>query len=638
MNVSSYLEAFLSVYGWAVYRTMFLLFMMTGLFLYPILRSLIGLLIDFLSSGREDAYGYLKQAGVVIALTIAVFFFAMVPVVEISFSKARVQNICGLKDGTAAEVNNVKQSGNAANGGKYFSITETRVPIMPWIAMRLGQGINSIFYTSLPCVMHTADANRAALNVQTNDEALDKEFKDFMEQCHLKAVDLIKRIRRGEFDNATTNGKKNGVTSKEWLEKEILNDANAKFKAGIRKWDYRRIEKIAPEHMSEITEFIDSDFIYKYIYSTEGNPINSAPPSVQEALGKIPMTMHATTAVAGMPGQNFDNLPTCAAWWKKGEGQRKGLRERLLANLTDDAVLRVAPKTGIDACQEKMQEFDDTAIKISTGELKNKAKCLEQFRETIAKRESQKSGSIEERVGRNLFLAYQGNNGHIKDDTISTSESVTLAMTAAGAMAAGFISSKFGIDLSGGLLGTIVSFYGTIFMMKLLLKFLLPMAIMAVYMFWGIYMLIGEMRGAALVKGMVLIFSLTIIPGLWSIADHLDDKLWDAMYDSWTDGPIQMVLLDAASGIFYLAIPMIIFFLINLAGAGEHSGALADVQSRAGNLSGNIGQSTGKGTNKSFNWFVKGDRNSKGEIKSGGFVTKFGSGIKSGWNKIRGRK
>jgi len=71
MNVSSYLEAFLSVYGWAVYRTMFLLFMMTGLFLYPILRSLIGLLIDFLSSGRDDAYGYLKQAGVVIALTIA---------------------------------------------------------------------------------------------------------------------------------------------------------------------------------------------------------------------------------------------------------------------------------------------------------------------------------------------------------------------------------------------------------------------------------------------------------------------------------------------------------------------------------------------------------------------------------------
>ena len=284
-----------------------------------------------------------------------------------------------------------------------------------------------------------------------------------------------------------------------------------------------------------------------------------------------------------------------------------------------------------------MQEFDDTAIKISTGELKNKAKCLEQFRETIAKRESQKSGSIEERVGRNLFLAYQGNNGHIKDDTISTSESVTLAMTAAGAMAAGFISSKFGIDLSGGLLGTIVSFYGTIFMMKLLLKFLLPMAIMAVYMFWGIYMLIGEMRGAALVKGMVLIFSLTIIPGLWSIADHLDDKLWDAMYDSWTDGPIQMVLLDAASGIFYLAIPMIIFFLINLAGAGDSKGAIADVQSGANRLSGNVGQATGKGTNKSFNWFVKGDRNSKGEIKSGGFVTKFGSGIKSGWNKWRGK-
>ena len=181
MNVSSYLEAFLSVYGWAVYRTMFLLFMMTGLFLYPILRSLIGLLIDFLSSGRNDATGYLKQAGVVVALSIAVFFFAMVPIVDMSFSKAKVQDICEVRRGTVEEVNNAnKQSSNA---GRYFSITETRVPMMPWIAMRLGQGLNSIFYTSMPCVMHTADANRAALNVQTNDEALDKEFRDFTQQC-----------------------------------------------------------------------------------------------------------------------------------------------------------------------------------------------------------------------------------------------------------------------------------------------------------------------------------------------------------------------------------------------------------------------------------------------------------------------
>lgn len=219
MNVSSYLEAFLSVYGWAVYRTMFLLFMMTGLFLYPILRSLIGLLIDFLSSGREDAYGYLKQAGVVIALSIAVFFFAMVPIVDISFSKAKVVNICEVKRGTVEDVNNASKKNNA---GKYFSVTETRVPILPWIAMRLGQGLNSIFYTAMPCVMHTADANRVAMNLETGDEKLDKEFNEFMNQCHNKAVEIIKEIRRGAYDTSAVSAGQANVENgevQEWLNK-----------------------------------------------------------------------------------------------------------------------------------------------------------------------------------------------------------------------------------------------------------------------------------------------------------------------------------------------------------------------------------------------------------------------------------
>ena len=637
MNVSSYLEAFLSVYGWAVYRTMFLLFMMTGLFLYPILRSLIGLLIDFLSSGRNDATGYLKQAGGVVALSIAVFFFAMAPVVDMSFSKARVENICEVKRGTVEEVNNASKKNNA---GKYFSITETRVPILPWIAMRLAQGLNSIFYTSMPCVMHTADANRVAMNLETGDEKLDKEFNEFMNQCHNKAVNIIREIRRGAYDtSAAGEGQKdakNGEVQK-WFNQEVVKAANDKFKSLGR---YTNADQLKPNESIELLEFVDSEFIAKYIYAKYDNPIYSAPDNVREALQTIPDSMRATSPVEGFSGKNGDGLPTCETWWNRGEGATKGLRQRLLASLEDDAVIKAAARSQIPECNYKTEEVEGylgaKGIR-TTNELENKTACLEKFREVLTSRESREKGTAANIAGRNILLSHQGNHAHIKDDTINSGESTNAFLLAAGAIAAGAISTYFGVDLSGGLIGTVVSFYGTIFVMKMMLKFLLPMAIMAVYMFWGIYMLIGEMRGATIVKGMVLIFSLTIIPGLWSVADHLDDKLWDAMYDSWTDGPIQMVLLDAASGIFYLAIPMIVFYLINLAGAGDHSGALADVQNNAKGLSGNVGQATGKGTNKSFNWFVKGDRNSKGEIKSGGFVTKFGSGIKGGWNKWRGK-
>lgn len=163
------------------------------------------------------------------------------------------------------------------------------------------------------------------------------------------------------------------------------------------------------------------------------------------------------------------------------------------------------------------------------------------------------------------------------------------------------------------------------------------MVIMTIYMFWGIYMLIGEMRGSTLVKGMVTIFSLTIIPGLWAIADHLDDKLWEAMYDSWIDSPIQMILLDAASGIFYLGIMMVVFYLINLAGVGDAGGTLTGVQNRAEGLSGKVGATGTTSAGNTWKWFTSGQKDKQGKIVSGGYWTKLKAGAKNGWNKMRSK-
>ena len=50
MNVSSYLEAFLTMYGWEFYYILFLLLMLTGLFLYPLLRNFCAIYIDYLGN------------------------------------------------------------------------------------------------------------------------------------------------------------------------------------------------------------------------------------------------------------------------------------------------------------------------------------------------------------------------------------------------------------------------------------------------------------------------------------------------------------------------------------------------------------------------------------------------------------
>jgi hypothetical protein len=240
-------------------------------------------------------------------------------------------------------------------------------------------------------------------------------------------------------------------------------------------------------------------------------------------------------------------------------------------------------------------------------------------------------------MGRQVLLNYQGNRAHIKDMPTSGEDQGKTFLLSLGALAVGVIQTLTGVDLSGGMIGTVVSFYLSVFLVKLMLKFLLPMVIMTVYMFWGVYMLIGELRGSTLVKGMVAIFSLTIIPGLWAIADHLDDKLWDAMYDSWIDSPIQMILLDAASGIFYLGIMMVVFYLVNLAGAGDGRGALADVQNNASGLSDKVGRSGTTSAGKGWKWFASGQRDKAGDIISGGYISRIGKGIQGGWNKMWGK-
>ena len=384
--------------------------------------------------------------------------------------------------------------------------------------------------------------------------------------------------------------------------------------------------------MNELTEFVDSKFIFDYIYSPL-SPIHNAPEGVRNALSTPLKAMRAIRPVEGFSGENNNHLPTCAVWWNRGEGAKKGLRDRLLTNLTDDVLLSAGRVSYIPACQ-----YDPPGVhpQYTNGKLKNREECLQKIKDTLTSHNAHEKGSKEEILGNKLLLNYQGTQAHIKDRPAEAEEG-KIFLLALGALAVGVISTYFGVDLSGGMIGTVVSFYLSVFIIKLMLKFLLPMVIMTIYMFWGIYMLIGEMRGSTLVKGMVTIFSLTIIPGLWAIADHLDDKLWEAMYDSWIDSPIQMILLDAASGIFYLGIMMVVFYLINLAGVGDAGGTLTGVQNRAEGLSGKVGATGTTSAGNTWKWFTSGQKDKQGKIVSGGYWTKLKAGAKNGWNTMRSK-
>ena len=79
---------------------------------------------------------------------------------------------------------------------------------------------------------------------------------------------------------------------------------------------------------------------------------------------------------------------------------------------------------------------------------------------------------------------------------------------------------------------------------------------------------------------------------------------------------------------------MVVFYLINLAGAGDAGSALAGVHGRAGSLADKTGQTSTASAGKGWKWFASGQRDKAGNITSGGYISRIGKGIQGGWNKM----
>lgn len=607
MNVSSYLEAFLTVYGWEVYYVLYVALAMTGLFLYPLLRGLLEILTDYLSEdGSNGSIDALPRAIITIVVALLVFWFALVPTVRMDLNTTTVKTVCEKAPISPEEMN------NSGKGKAYFANTETRVPVMPWIAMMLGQGVNGVIYNAAPCTMDLSEAKKSQMSVNlTHSEEytdLKNEFRQFEQECHARARNIMDQMREGKF----------GSDVQKWFVEQEQNAV--KDERGVFRKLFSGGRNPSEEEKAKLLYFVDSPFIDQLFY--EGGGSIAQQPDMQRVIEG----MNAEKPVVGYNGytdaaysSGADGVPPkCGEWWKGGGG-KEGLRTRLAKALTDSHAISMKSYTGVAACQP---EFDYSGLGIPI-EL-SPAKIQECKREIIQRIAN---GDEENYTRQTLFYNH---NNFATDEVLSSGDAGMLAGAATAAVASTIFAKITGVDLSGGIIGTVTSFYITMFLLKLLMKFLLPMTLMAIYMFWGFYMVIGAMRGSTMIKGMFLIFGLTIVPSLWALFDHLDDQLWDAMYGSsgFTD-MFEAILMDTASTIFYFASVMVWFYMINAAGGGDASAAVRGSESYSGKLSQSIGTRTGSGfTNMG-----------KGFGKWGGQqFSKIGKGLKSRWNSFKTKR
>lgn len=599
MQSSSYLEAFLTVYGWETYYVLYLLFAAFGMFLYPFLRIIIDSFINYTTGNEYAGKNYIFQLNVSFAMAGLVFILALIPFKSIDLSTTTVKSVCAEKDDVLK-----------FNTAQYFNNTTTKVPIMPWLAMALGQGFNSVVYNETPCTLDITEAHKAVMAVNLsqaeNPELLNKEVNRFVGECHMKARRLLKKMLNNEYGDEVTTTLKSFIQKLEKDERKFTGHFNSK------------------RHEKYLLNNYDSPLIKRVFYQND-SPLSE----LLATKGLLPL--EANQPVVGFNGyqnngsqqQGKTTPPSCHEWWEQG-GSRSGngLKYRMGNAMEKSLAVNIGNDLGIPQCRNDYPFY-------MTDRRKNL--CVSYITEQLY------NGKGND-LTREMFRAVQGVAK--TDSVLSDADSAKLGTIAVAGVGATILAAVTGVDLSGGIIGQAASMYMSLFILKLMLKYFVPMILMSVYMFWGLYMTIGEFRGQTLIKGMLLIIALTIMPSLWAIVEHLDDSLYSAMY-SGTDSDdmlkFNMLLLDITTGIFQIAIVFVVFYLIGEAGGSNARGTVESSQNMGSRASGGLGGSFGNNTNKSLQWANAGRRNNKGEVISGGYGNKLSNGIRGGIKKFRGK-
>ncbi len=552
MVVSSYLEAFLTVYAWQTYYILYLMFAATGMFLYPFLRIINDIYISYVSGSEYAGTNYLRQLLANVFMAALVFWLALMPFKSIDLSSATVKSVCTEKKDTL----------KFTTGTAYFNNGKTRVPIMPWLAMAIGHGINSVIYDQTPCTLDITEASKAVMGVDLseadNPALLNEEINHFVGSCHMRATTLFQDMLNNKYGENVAIKARN-------IMKDTLEDVRTNNPEGIR--DRKKLEQYLRYNY-------DSVLLKKLFYQS------NSPLDVPELKGMLPL--EADKAVVGVNGyqkngskqQGKATPPSCLEWW---EGSGK-LRYRMVAAMKKKLAINMANDLGVSSCQNDYPFYMTD---------RRKAMCVNKITEDLYKGNADNLTSA-------MFRSIQGPPK--KDSVLSDSEAGKLGTLAAVGVGSSILSIVTGKDLSIGIIGQATSLYITLFILKLMLKYFLPMILMSIYMFWGVYMTVGEFRGGTMVKGMFLIIALTVMPGLWAIVEHLDDSLYSSMYsDGDSDDMLKfnMLLLDITTGMFQVAIVFVVFFLIGEAGGGNAKAAVNDAQNMGNNAARGAGNAAG---------------------------------------------
>lgn len=554
MSVNSVLEGYLTVFGWQVYGSLFLLLVAAGLVIYPVARIVFDAVINYgeQQSSPAPAAGSLM---IRLAVYVAVLLLGLVPLVPVEINRTSVQNQCN-SDTLEAAYQEMPSLHDATYG--FGAIDDARVPALPYLAMVLAAGFNAVMYEAIPCVHDLVKLNMAMnmldYSQAENPNALRANVAQFERECYRPALRLYRDYINGRHGTE-------GVT----LMRELM----------VRHTGQNPNEQILRDQII----LMGSPFFLETFYQhcpaeaaaaggAGGWLCNLLPLRASNPVEGFPFDPVRDSDVSQQQAAAGVGFPTCHEWWTDGQ---VGLRKQLA-----DA--------GRESFAARAKEF--RAARCGSPLAGGHAACVAEV--------NQQFGGLDDLIVRQMQLS--GPRNRLLDESTQT-------VLGWGAVGLG-VAALFGMsDAASALAGSVAGYYTTMYLFKLGASLFQPFLLMTIFLLWGVFLIIGEMRGMALIKGMMLIFVLSILPSLWSLADHIGNQLFLAMYPEAPMNPaslaqmfgdhstVERLVLDVVTTMFYVVLPLLMLYLVAEAGApaGARNMASEGVNSPAQSAGGLVG-------------------------------------------------
>lgn len=587
MNMGSLAETYLSAYGWKIYGVIYLVFWVSKIMLYPLVRFTFDLVLDYAAKVDGSPSEPLREGFIRMIVMIMVFILGVVPFVPYDVSSAKITMPgCGQKSDDVQKNDYDKRFG----GGAY-------VPLLPYAVMLVSSGVNRAILDALPCVADLIKSNQIANNLAMPNTVQGRDLKDEVTQFNQLCYGPAKEFMEDPVNNDTP------------LKTEVVRQLKAKYGAKIDSFVVNSggygVKKVTVEDIRKGLNYAGSDFFTKVIYSNEAcdnfkpttilNQISSGsnyPVSspvifnssdlqktwTDMCLGIKNNRIFTAHAKASTPSglaseyqksQGIDAV-RCGDWWdgKSGLGARIGYAgfassiNQFAASLRSDNSSNFDPvtQTQIDLTQYDKDPEEYIKNKFNKADPDVLESMIFQMNQASV-REGESvlsSGQKAVVIGGGLISFFTNRGGMVSDLT-------GMAMTAAIAKAA--------------------------------MKLAHPILLMLIYALWLVFLVIGEFKGMVLIKGLMMIFVVKFCTSVFAIADRLADELVTLLvpgfglnFKTFVNAP-DVAIIYMVGTLMYLAVPSILMYLVLIAG-GPDASRLSSGSSKGGDQVGKTGGKT----------------------------------------------